>query len=380
LKMDGTKAVSIKGKAALVHRIFTMSKDGKGIFEITKTLNAEGVLHSKGHWRTSHVAYLLANRSVLGEFQPHTGKHPNRKPTGPPIPDYYPRVIEDELFYSVREGLDDRRTRKPGRPGKEKVYLFSGLMNDGRKGGTVTYCTIGLKNSGVKLIPSRALDYMPGEEFITFPSPIFETEILKALTEVKLSDVMPTEEGAGRMSELAGRLADTEHHRDQIKARIKAHPEVDSLYDVLKELNGEVKERAAELAAERQRRMAGTMGEAWGEVQSLATVAADADNDTRIRIRTALRRVIDAVWVVFMGRHANWKGAAVQVFFKGGAVRTYAISHKFKHRTRPAITTTVNIREENPDGLDLRKADTREDVVALLELCVMALAERTANG
>jgi DNA invertase Pin-like site-specific DNA recombinase len=375
-RVVGGEVVVDENKTALVRRIFRMSLNGKGIYEITKTLNAEGVKHRKNHWRSSHVAYLLANRAVLGEFQPYTGKHPNRKPSGEPIPGYYPQVIDERTFYSVREGLADRRTRKPGRPGKEKVYLFSGLIHDGRNCGKIQYATIGLQNSGVKLVAGDALDRLPGAGFISFPATIFERSILKAMTEVKVADVLPTDDGASLLSELGGKLADVEARRDKIKAKLKANPDAKGLSEILGELDNEQQQVAAELAAERQRQSAGTMGEAWGEVQSLAELAENADNETRTRLRTALRRVIDSVWVVFFGNLANWKGAVIQVNFKGGHTRVYAVHHKFKHRTRPAITRVENYKTAGLAALDMRTTPNRDELIQLLELNVKALGER----
>lgn len=369
-RVVGGKVNVVDEKAELVRRIFGMSLEGRGIYEIAKTLNFEGVKHNKSHWRTSHVAYLLANRSVLGEFQPMTGKHPNRKPAGLPLIDYFPRVVEDKVFYAVREGLDDRRHKKPGRPGKESTNLFSGLLNDGRTGGKVNYATTGLANSGIKLVAANALDVLPGSKFISFPAGLFEAEILKEMSEVNVSDLLPSQE-VNFLSELAGKLTDVETRRDKIKARLKANPDSDSLYEVLSQLDGEVKALAADLAAERQRTAGGAIGEAWGEVQSLAAVAADSDHDARRRMRTAIRRVVDSVWCVFVGRTASEKSAVVQVFFKGGSVRTYGIIHKFKHKTRGPITLTLNFKSE-ATGANLRDiAETDRD--ALVDIYLLGL-------
>ena len=83
-------------------------------------------------WHRSYVLKILRNRAVLGEYQPHRGHGAvGRQPIGKPIPDYYPAVIEAELFYRVQAALKSRRLMR-GRTGKLVANLFTGLLHDAR--------------------------------------------------------------------------------------------------------------------------------------------------------------------------------------------------------------------------------------------------------
>ena len=119
----------IQDKAATVVRLFEMARDGYGSFSTTRVLNSEQVpnLTDSKSWSKSSIEKILVSRSVLGEFQPH------RKPRGTtirtveghPIPDYYPRILDDDLFNAVQAQRDQRRIGGRGRRGNNVANLFS---------------------------------------------------------------------------------------------------------------------------------------------------------------------------------------------------------------------------------------------------------------
>lgn len=131
---------TIKSRVDLVRQIFQMSVDGGGIFTITKFLNETKVppwsKGSKG-WHFSRVTRILKSRAVLGEFQPGVKIDDKWQPIGQPIPNYFPRVIEDDLFYRVQKGLKRRRTFK-GKTGSLNS-LFAGIARCGYCGGSMSY-------------------------------------------------------------------------------------------------------------------------------------------------------------------------------------------------------------------------------------------------
>jgi|SRR5262245_2073041 len=81
-----------------------------------------------GAWHESSLNKILGNRAVLGEFQPHRTIDGTRVPDGEPIKDYFPRVIDDELFYRAQAARTERRTKRMGRKGEGVSNLFSGLL------------------------------------------------------------------------------------------------------------------------------------------------------------------------------------------------------------------------------------------------------------
>jgi DNA invertase Pin-like site-specific DNA recombinase len=120
----------IPEKVQVVQRIFQDAAAGIGSYVITKRLNQQevpGIGRAKS-WQRSYVAKILTNRAAIGEYQPckisAAGK---REPDGPPIKNYFPPIIEEDLFYRAQKGRSDRRTHGRGRKGQHLTNLFSGI-------------------------------------------------------------------------------------------------------------------------------------------------------------------------------------------------------------------------------------------------------------
>ena len=71
-------------------------------------------------WSQPTIRFILKNRSYLGEYQPHTGsvKLKTRKPMGPLIPDYYPRIMDNELWQAahrkIKANSSGKKTHRMG--------------------------------------------------------------------------------------------------------------------------------------------------------------------------------------------------------------------------------------------------------------------------
>ncbi|MEJ5999744.1 recombinase family protein [Paucibacter soli] len=96
--------VVLEDRAAAIREIYSLAQAGYGISKLvrhanTKPLTAPGKV---GSWHMSLIKRVLTNRAVIGEFQPHIDEERGRVPTGEPIRNYYPRVIEEDQFYAVQ--------------------------------------------------------------------------------------------------------------------------------------------------------------------------------------------------------------------------------------------------------------------------------------
>jgi DNA invertase Pin-like site-specific DNA recombinase len=103
----GRKIEVVPRHAKTVRRIFELAAEGVGSRRIFDTITRENLppwtLKGEGKWSESYIGLLLRSRHVLGEYQP--GTHPRGgvwTPEGDPIPDYFPRVIEDDLWLKVQ--------------------------------------------------------------------------------------------------------------------------------------------------------------------------------------------------------------------------------------------------------------------------------------
>ncbi|MHA6689294.1 recombinase family protein [Devosia sp. A449] len=130
-------------RVEIVKRMFEENANGFGIRKIASRLNEDGIeTWGKGKrkgegWHASYIQKILGNTAVLGEFQPHTRPRGGiREPSGDPIPNYFPAVIDEATFALVNSG----RKRLPGGTAKSNLpNLFSGRTRCSSCGSTMTY-------------------------------------------------------------------------------------------------------------------------------------------------------------------------------------------------------------------------------------------------
>ena len=156
LAPDRSGYLPIPERVEIVRQIFRDTADGIGMYSIANRLNRAKVPTFGGPngWHQSYVAKILANRAVLGEFQPHVRAEGKRVPDGEPVKNYYPAIIRDDLFYQAQLGKAQRRGNGAGRKGAGFTNLFSGIARcfycrapilfenkgDGPKGGKYLIC------------------------------------------------------------------------------------------------------------------------------------------------------------------------------------------------------------------------------------------------
>jgi hypothetical protein len=92
--------------------------------------------------------------------------------------------------------------------------------------------------------------------------------------------------------------------------------------------------------------------------------------DARTRLRAAIRRIVESIWCVFVAKGPG-RLAAVQLFFAGGATRSYLIHHKrgygnFKGVRRPPSFTVRSFADQG-GGFDLRNPAHAAELAAKLE-------------
>jgi DNA invertase Pin-like site-specific DNA recombinase len=373
LKATRDGYVLVEPAAEAVRRIFRLAREGYGSGAIAKKLNAERVpnIGRAPQWARSYVARLLANRATVGEYQPHSGRDSrDRRPDGPPIPNFYPAVVTEGQWHATRFAVLGRKG-KAGRPTK-RVNLFSGLMKDARDGGSIHLLnkTSGAPNTSAPYflyVSGRAQTGERGSRWVSFPVDEFEAAVLSKLREIDPRKLLPAETDDG-IEALAGRLAAVEQRIETVKASLVDGDDVLPLIDVLKSLEGNRRKLADELLRARQE-AASPLSAAWKECGSLLGTLARAKDpgETRIRLRSAIRRVVSEIWCLFVGNGGRWRTAAVQVWFHGGEHRDYVILYRggcgnVANRNNRAYWVRSFAEAAVKDGFDLRK---RKDAAAL---------------
>jgi DNA invertase Pin-like site-specific DNA recombinase len=331
--VDGAWEV-IPAAADAVRRIFRMTIEGHGAGMIARRFNAENVptIGTAREWTKAYIVLAIKNPAVFGVLQPHKGAGRKRQPDGKPIAGYYPGVIPEADFHRAQAALQERR-RRPGRPALGGTNVVAGILWSARDDDTVHVVNKGVGNGGRVLLPYAALKGGTKTPHISFPFATFEAAILSCLREVNPREVLPAPKGdaGGRVLELSGRLAAVESQEEGVKAKLR-DPRfasgMDALAEVVAALGSEKKTLADQLA-EARREEASPLAEAWGEFGSLleAVEAAPDLEDARVRLRGALRRVVEGIWCLFTVK-GTLRIAAAQVWFKGDGHRDYLIVHR----------------------------------------------------
>jgi DNA invertase Pin-like site-specific DNA recombinase len=302
------------GPAAAVRHMFALAASGYGHLLIAKKLIAEGVpsFGRSGKWARSYVAKILSDRRTLGEFQPRLS---DRSPEGDVIPDYFPPVVTEAQFYAAREGAAQRRWRR-GAAGKH-VNLFAGLLVSARDGESY-FVTMAMRRDGTGYRVLKNTASLQGRaKACTFPLEAFEGALLGLLRELDPHAILNGDH-PDESSVLAGELAAVEAELVEAAAFMKANKFSATIGKHVQALEDRQDALALKLAEARQR-AAHPLSETWGESHTLIDVLAEAADptDVRLRLRAALRRMVDSIQllVVPLGRD---RLAVAQILFAGG--------------------------------------------------------------
>ncbi|AJE23108.1 recombinase family protein [Azotobacter chroococcum] len=125
LTVQDGQYVPIPERVEVVRKIFNLSKEGYGQRLICNKLNDEGVpvfgtdkRNKSGKWGTSSINKILNNKAVIGEYQPTNLMEGVRKPVGEPVKDLFPKVVDEELWYSAHSERQQRAIHKTTKPAK----------------------------------------------------------------------------------------------------------------------------------------------------------------------------------------------------------------------------------------------------------------------
>jgi DNA invertase Pin-like site-specific DNA recombinase len=369
VKYEAGRLVLDKAAAKIVQRVYQMARDGLGTAVIAQMLNKErvpvlGRKTFKGQpvmWGATVVYHLLSTRTVLGEYQPRSGRGSikNRQLSGEPVARYYPAVVDADTFYAVQAALKRRATAGRGRRGKS-LNLFAGLLKDAHDGGSLTY-----KNDRTKptvLVPVGARQGR-GVAWASFPAKVFEEQLLRQLHEIKARDLFPNGDAVQKVESLAGQVAEAEALIKTWTAKMDNPDIADIVAGKLAEFRVRQRELTEQLA-QAQRDAASPASESWGEMRSLVEMLAEVSDQeaARQRLRAALRRVIEGVWCLFAGRGAV-RVAAVEVWFTNGKRRCFLIGHEqpYPQAIPPRAAQTWSVVMDGPWATDTGTANSLRD-------------------
>lgn len=231
LRADRAKneIVEIPERVEIIKEIFDMTCNGYGAYSVAQYLNKRGIKpwgnRKNAVWRDTYIKKILASRTVLGEFQPHTvqvDKDKKRRlvDDGDPIQGYYPAIISPQQFLEAAQAKASRRTRGGGRKGATYANLLTGLLkckcsagmrylDKGRApkgGGQYLRCSVALAGGSCKARPFRY--------------EIVESKVLHAIETLDVGKVLGGNSRQQRLADLQHDLSMLHVDRDGIKTKI----------------------------------------------------------------------------------------------------------------------------------------------------------------
>jgi DNA invertase Pin-like site-specific DNA recombinase len=317
LSKDGTHFEVVKHRVAVVRWIYKQRAKGVGVFRIARQLQDRkepvwGRGKQAGHqWHKSYVTKILANRSVLGEFQPHRmdGEPHDRKrvPDGDPVPNYFPAIISEDLFYRVQQ-LKREDQKRPGQIGKNVSSLFTWIAKCGRTGKPANFVN---KSKYQYLWTDGVLE--DGRRMAGWSYADFETRFLTAIGRLDLSQIFGEKEDS-KTTEMEGALAAAEARVEETGVVLQRLLRQLESFDTTEKKKPEtVLDRIVELEAQRadQRREVQAATTALKKARDAAADAAKFSSDfkrlmaerhlpeTRLALRQEIRSIVSRIDVFF---------------------------------------------------------------------------------
>jgi DNA invertase Pin-like site-specific DNA recombinase len=117
-------------EADAVRRMFELCADGYGMIQIAKALEAEGFTPFRSDrfegkkWITASVYGILKNKTAIGTFTPKRSKKQDEQ--APEVENYFPAVVDNQLFYRAQEAIAGRKRSKATNQSKQ-ANIWQGI-------------------------------------------------------------------------------------------------------------------------------------------------------------------------------------------------------------------------------------------------------------
>jgi len=248
----------VEHKADVVRKIFELCSNSLGMQGIVKYLNENKVpvFGRSKMWGRSYISKIINNRAVLGEYTPHLVKDGKRVPLGTVIYDYYPAVVNEQIFTNAHAAMQRRKTATKGRKGSNFGNIFTGLMYCKHCGEKMQYRDRGDTTKGGKYLICRAKISGVGCKSPEWKVDELETLIFRHLKEIDLSSVF--DQGSSRLTDLDQKISSCSYEYDVLLAKKKRS--VDNLVELeldtesknqivnsIKDLSNKILEKKAEI-------------------------------------------------------------------------------------------------------------------------------------
>ena len=334
--------------ASTIKRIIKMYLDGHGTTSIARELNAEKIptlgrgKQKANFWRQSSIIKILNSRALIGEYQPHLGKsnqdQSKRQSIGEPITDYYPAIIKESDFYKIKRKIEDKRTSIKGRVGNGNgniSNLFRGVITDVRDDSSLIIVNKGSRGSGKQLVSSRAksdntIDY------VAFPYAPFEESILKLMSKITASDILPqgSEDHSEELESATLKLAKIDEKILKLQNKIENADdpdEIDPFLPMVSKLTKQKRE-TQNLIDDIQQKLHSSLPTS-DDCRSLVELIQNGDDvdDNRRRFRSVFLNLVKRVEALVL-KSGHWRQAFIRLTFENGNRRMIVCNcHRAKY-------------------------------------------------
>lgn len=317
--------VVVEEAACVVRRVFELARSGLGYHKIAQALNADGVPSPAARsyatsqkydgnprtWATSSIGHLLRNEAAIGNLvMPPAVVKADEAPVPERLDGYYPRIVDDELFYAVQ----GKRQPPRGRSSALKTNLFTGLLFCGYCSGPMQVDT----NTKNKNRTSRIICQRKRRGLVcpakTWRYEQFEEQFFAFINEVPLDSVTQQKGDDSalvlRVESLRGRLAKVDEALTNLVQFIENNPPSATIGKQLEAREKEHAELTAELAlaqalleSERSYKATATRSveSIREQIEQLRNLPPDRLVETRYALAERIASVVKAIGLVSAG-------------------------------------------------------------------------------
>jgi DNA invertase Pin-like site-specific DNA recombinase len=339
----------------VIKEIFKMKlDDGYGFQKIANELNRKGLWTPPGRisrnpnrlslppsWRKSYIDKILRNnRAVLGEYQPHKMIKDKRVPTGKPIQNYFPAIIDEETYNRMQTLIQpyDKDNLKKHAGGRNGIVsnLFGTLTFCSKCGFPMQYINKGYTSPlGQQLVCDKEERSVNGgciKEKISYK--LFEENVLRYCLSLDVSNIIPSSrQRTSELGKLQKHLQAIQGELPDIKEQLPlvAMEITRTSNEILKEahrhnasilaLKQEKLEKDEKETLEEIRKLNNSQGnskEQLENVQELIKRMKELKDDARVELRLSLRNQLRHL-IKFIKVDAS--NGSVIIFFKSGESR-----------------------------------------------------------
>lgn len=308
-------------------------------------------------WTVRFLEHLLTNRQVIGYNQYYQIINGKRVPMGESIPNYYPAVIDEDLFYAVQSAQRARNTLKQRDHQEHYICLFTGLWHDAKTKSNMRLVSSNKaeKKAGCnRRFASYHAEIGKSKNFTSWRYEEFELVFLAYMHEIT-SETLAPQQIDNRLPALEGKRAELMSQVAETKKKMKGK-DFSLLLQLLTELQTELDANTRAIEAEKER-LAIAKNQASGEFKKAYEVfqANPRDEELKLQLRAIIAQLVSEIWIAIEDYGTSNEGKHLriltcQVFMKDGRQKIFLLS-------RNGRTVSASGTESYKTNLDLRKWD-----------------------